>query len=152
MKYISLHRHNKGDTIIEVLIAIAIVSLTLGSAYAVASRTLKNARQAQEHTEALKLLEGQLERMKGLSTDAASPIYTGAPVFCISSAGAFTPIAGASLPAASYPAACSFGSVAGGGYQMGIVRGSNNVFTAKANWAGPTGNQEEVSLIYRIYP
>lgn len=151
MRHLSLHRHVKGDTIIEVLIAIAIVSLTLGSAYAVASRTMRNAQQAQEHTEALKLLEGQLERLKSMSGNTTSPIYTSSPVFCISSSGAFTPIGGSSLPAASYPSACNFGNVVGR-YQLGIVRGSDNVFTAKAHWSGPTGNREEVSLIYRVYP
>jgi type II secretory pathway pseudopilin PulG len=140
-----------GDTIVEVLIAISIASLVLGGAFAVTSRTLKNARQAQEHSEALKLLEGQLEQLKAQAKIPGSPIFTGSTVFCINAAGVVTAISGGVLPAATYPAGCNFGNVPGQ-YQLGIIRGVNNVFTAKANWLGPTSSPEEVSLIYRLYP
>jgi type II secretory pathway pseudopilin PulG len=140
-----------GDTIVEVLIAMAVVSLVLASAFVVVSRTLRNAQQAREHTEALQLLQGQLEQAKALAKTPGNQIFTGSTVFCISSTGTFVAIGGSTLPAASYPAQCSVGAVAGG-YKVGIVRGANNVFTAKANWQGPTGAQDEVSLIYRLYP
>lgn len=151
MRLLSLRHQSRGDTIIEVLIAIAIVSLTLGSAYAVTNRTLRNARQAQEHTEALKLLEGQLEQLKAAAKVSGSTVFSGAAIFCMDSNGTMVPIGGSSLPASSYPAACSVGTVPGG-YHLGIERGSNNVFTAQANWDGPTGSVENVSLIYRLYP
>lgn len=57
-------RNQKGDTIVEVLLAIAIVSAVLGGAYASASKSLQGTRQAQERGEALKLVEGQIERLK----------------------------------------------------------------------------------------
>jgi Tfp pilus assembly protein PilV len=146
-----LHRNSAGDTIVEVLIAVAVVSLVLGAAFAVVNRTLHNAQQAREHTEALNLLQGQLERVKALSKIPGNTVFTGSAVFCVSSTDVFTPIAGAVLPAASYPAACTSNAV-NGGYNLGVIRGANNTFTAKANWTGPTGGAEEVSLIYRIYP
>jgi hypothetical protein len=64
MSMSKLHRNSAGDTIVEVLIAVAVVSLVLGAAFAVVNRTLHNAQQAREHTEALNLLQGQLERVK----------------------------------------------------------------------------------------
>lgn len=146
-----LHRNTTGDTIVEVLIAVAVVSLVLGAAFATVNRTLRNAQQAREHTEALNLLQGQLERTKALTKTPGNTVFTGSTLFCVSSTGTFTPIGGSTLPAASYPAACTSNAVAGS-YNLGIMRGADNTFTAKANWIGPSGAQEEVSLIYRIYP
>jgi prepilin-type N-terminal cleavage/methylation domain-containing protein len=54
----------RGDTIIEVLIAIAIGSLILGITYSTMNRSLITGRRAQERSEALKLAESQLERIK----------------------------------------------------------------------------------------
>lgn len=58
------HRRQAGDTIVEVLIAMAIIGSVLGGAYATATRSLRIGIQAQERSEALKLVEGQLERLK----------------------------------------------------------------------------------------
>lgn len=54
-------RKQAGDTIVEVLISISVVSLVLGGAFAIAQRSLKNSRQAQEHSEALQLANKQVE-------------------------------------------------------------------------------------------
>jgi prepilin-type N-terminal cleavage/methylation domain-containing protein len=59
-----LRRSQAGDTLVEVMIALAIIGAVLGAAYATATRSLRVGRQAQERTEALKLVEGQLERLK----------------------------------------------------------------------------------------
>jgi hypothetical protein len=40
----------------------------IGGAYAVANKTLANSQQAQEHSEALKIAEGQLEQLKVATT------------------------------------------------------------------------------------
>ncbi len=53
-----------GDTIVEVLIAVAVVSLILTGAYAIANRSLINIRQSQERTEALNIATQQVERLK----------------------------------------------------------------------------------------
>jgi len=53
-----------GDTIVEVLIATAILGFVMGGAYALTSRTLQTSRSSQERVEAITLVEGQLERIK----------------------------------------------------------------------------------------
>lgn len=55
-----------GDTIVEVLICMAIVSAGLSAAYAISRNSLSRVREAQEHGEALKLAEQQIERLKQL--------------------------------------------------------------------------------------
>lgn len=57
-------RNRRGDTIVEVLIATAIVSLTLTGAYASANRSANATRTAQERGEALKWAETQVEQIK----------------------------------------------------------------------------------------
>jgi len=54
----------KGDTLVEVLISIAIVGSVLMGAYALASRSLQSGISAAEHSEAIQLAQGQVERLK----------------------------------------------------------------------------------------
>jgi prepilin-type N-terminal cleavage/methylation domain-containing protein len=53
--------NDRGDTIIEVLIAIAVVSLVLVTAYATSTRNVSVMQDTQEHSEALQLAQTQLE-------------------------------------------------------------------------------------------
>ncbi len=53
-----------GDTIIEVFIAVAIISSVLGLAYATINRNTLVIRDTQERTEASKLGQGQIEVLK----------------------------------------------------------------------------------------
>jgi len=85
-----------GDTIIEVLIAIAIISLVLASAFAITSRDLQDIHQAQEHTSGLKFAENQLEQLRSMATsnfsDPANPgpsytIFSDPNAFCINTSG-----------------------------------------------------------------
>ncbi len=66
----------RGDTIVEVLIAIAIVSLTLTGAYTSVNRSSNATRTAQERGEALKWAETQVEQIKASKDDLASAAYT----------------------------------------------------------------------------
>ena len=56
-----------GDTILEVLIAIAVVGLVLGLSYTSVNRSLKATRASQERGEAIKIAESQLEKLNLLS-------------------------------------------------------------------------------------
>lgn len=51
----------RGDTIIEVLIAIAIVSLILAGAYASTNHNVRAIQDTQEHSQALQLVQTQVE-------------------------------------------------------------------------------------------
>lgn len=69
-------RNQRGDTIVEVLIAISIVSLTLAGAYASVSRSTNATRTAQERGEALKWAETQVEQLKAADTAAIPNLST----------------------------------------------------------------------------
>lgn len=73
-------KNQRGDTIVEVLIAIAIISLTLAGAYTSTNRSANMSRTAQERGEALKWAETQIEQIKATSTD-----LSGKDSFCFDS-------------------------------------------------------------------
>jgi Tfp pilus assembly protein PilV len=56
--------NSKGDTIVEVLMSIAIAGAVITGAYAVATRSLQQSITASENTQSLKLAEGQIEALK----------------------------------------------------------------------------------------
>ena len=61
--------NSQGDTIVEVLIAIIIVASLMAGAYTITRTSTLAQRQAQEHTEALGLLQGQIELMRADSAN-----------------------------------------------------------------------------------
>jgi type II secretory pathway pseudopilin PulG len=135
-----LRSNQKGDTIVEVLLAIAVVSSVLGGAFVSANRSLRGTQVSQERGEALKLVEGQLERLKAAASDP-DPTISGAVFgatgdFCLSDTLAVT-TGGACLQ--------------GGRYQLAIRRTGEN-FTASAWWDKfGAGGQEVVNIVYRAH-
>jgi type II secretory pathway pseudopilin PulG len=77
----------RGDTIVEVLIAIVIVASVIGGAYVVSNKSLQATRSAQERQNALKLSESQVEQLKSLIATAPASIFgvTAPTKFCLSS-------------------------------------------------------------------
>lgn len=87
---------SRGDTIVEVMIALAVISLTVALSYATAQRSLRIGQRAQERTEALKVAESQLEALRiepGLpgndsgDNDAYLADYTSSHTFCVAASG-----------------------------------------------------------------
>jgi prepilin-type N-terminal cleavage/methylation domain-containing protein len=60
--------NDRGDTILEVLLAIAIIGLVLAGAYSTANLSSQNELAAQEHEIATTIAESQLEELNNLST------------------------------------------------------------------------------------
>ena len=65
----------RGDTIVEVLIALAILTAVLGGAYYSANQSFRSERDSQEHTEALTIAQTQLEELRvyGNTFDSSNP-------------------------------------------------------------------------------
>lgn len=152
---------NRGDTIIEVLLAITIVSTMLGGAYVLSNRTLNNNRQSQERGEAIKIAESQIERLKSafsVDNNLALP----SNVFCMDSSNdvkdANTPIV-ISVPAlnsatdvfSSYLASCTVTNQSLP-YYVSIEESASDLFTVRTRWDSIGGRgHNEVRLIYRVY-
>jgi type II secretory pathway pseudopilin PulG len=151
----------QGDTIVEVLIAIAVVSAVLGSAYGIVNRTVNNSQQAKEHSQALKVAEAQLERLRSAPNRAGAFNPSLVSAFCLPDDLTKTPQnnPGISLSATSvsttpsdYNALCRFSDgTATERYLVAITR-SSDIFKVYVSWEGATGGKDLVNLAYRIYP
>lgn len=156
----------RGDTIVEVMIAIAILAAVLGGAYAAAGRSLRIARQSEERGTALKLAEGQLEKLKALAPDPANNMFSAA-TFCIDDGTPPVPpaqVTGFSGSApdtdlaaddfSNYPGACQV--TQNGVYNLSIQYDSSasayDLFTILVRWDRLGGGRDEVRLLLRLHP
>lgn len=57
----------RGDTIVEVLISVAVASMVLASAYAITNRNVRTTQDTQEHSQAQQIAQQQIERLRALS-------------------------------------------------------------------------------------
>lgn len=155
-----------GDTIVEVLIAVAIVSSVLAGAFTVSQRSTLAVRDSQERGEMLQLLQGQVELVRSLALAETTPptnnIFSTSPTspayFCINPAGtrADFPAIFSALPNlnsdnfVNYDSACQNLK---NRYNVAITFDStSNVFTFTGRWDGVDGRKKQQQLSYRIYP
>lgn len=65
---LGIRRSQQGDTIVEVMIAIVVVSMILVAAYVTTTHNINGLQDTQEHSEALQLAQSQLEWLHNSST------------------------------------------------------------------------------------
>ena len=74
MKTIKKINH-AGDTIIEVMVCLAILSMSLGISYETATAGLNQSRNSEQHSEAVGLLDAQVEELRtAISSKNAPPV------------------------------------------------------------------------------
>jgi type II secretory pathway pseudopilin PulG len=133
------HRSQHGDTIVEVLIATAVIGMVMTVSFATAQRSLQVGRRAQERTEALKVAESQVEILKSLAPRATPNIFTASSPFCVTATTIDT-------------VTCSEGPDSR--YTKAITRtdaGTLSTFNVRVFWDSLRGGQEEVILVYKIH-
>ena len=147
-------RSQAGDTIVEVLMCMAIISLVLGGAYAMVNHSTKNSQQASEHGQALKLAEGQLEVLK---TQPSSFIAT-PPTnqFCFNGNQSYQNTsalnAAVSQVAGGYAPQCKYPDISGTiRYWVTITEPTSNTFIVHITWDGIVGGKDKVELAYKVY-
>lgn len=64
----------RGDTIVEVLIALAVLGAVLGGAYVVVNRNVRSNQSSQERIQAVKVAESQFERLKIVAANDPSAL------------------------------------------------------------------------------
>ena len=145
----TLRLHQRGDTIVEVLISIAVISLVLGGAYVTTQRSLLASRDAQERGNALKLTEGQLEQLKNIASSSNASTLFGS-----GTTGTFCVVGGSIVSASNAGCAVdSAGQPTGKEpvYHLSATR-SGNTFTVVNTWASLINStNDNVQLAYRLY-
>lgn len=167
-----LKQQQRGDTIIEVMVALSIMGVIIAGAYTTASRATRGAQMAQERIQAVKVAEHQTEVMREYAgrftdTDINNPnpalnknIFIN-NTFCInprnqqvvvwasgdpSSTSMFDDNL-AVHPSGSYPNGC----ISEDGRYFFSVKRNGNVFTTTVRWDRIGGGRDQVSLKSRFY-
>jgi type II secretory pathway pseudopilin PulG len=139
----------RGDTIVEVLMAIAVIGAVLGGAFVTTNKSLQATRDAQERGDATKLVESQIEQLKQLVAQDSSAIFgSSAPTsgFCVYQ-GATQLISSTKCDVDSTGAPSSTEPV----YHLSIAR-STNAFTITNTWAHVgSGTTNNVTMSYKLY-
>lgn len=151
-----ISRGQHGDTIVEVLIALTVVSVILGGAFVSSTNSLNNSRAAQERGEALKFVQGQIESLKLASINKNLAINSRTKIFCMSGDLAFdTDKDIGNLPPANadntvYPADCQQGTDSR--YKLSIDRQGSDTFQIRARWQKVgNGTMQELKIAYKIH-
>lgn len=158
MRLAMRHLTERGDTIVEVLMAIIVLSTILAGAYGVASRSTKENIQTQEHAQALQVAQAQLEVLK------TSPQPSLNDSFCFGDNSAVVQgfQAGwiddyATDNFNNYPAGCtqalqggSCDASASGLCYFVAIRRTNDDYNVTVRWDGINGGHDQVSLVYRL--
>ena len=146
-----------GDTIVEVLIAIAIISSVLSTAYAIMNSSVRSNQDSQEQASALKVGESQLELLKGWLL-LGNTLPAGVNSFCMKSVGSVSvePIS-ATVPStnnALYPVACrNADDDAPERFMTAVVREpASGRYTVYIDWDGAKGQRRSLSMVYKVYP
>ena len=140
---LGLRSKQNGDTIIEVLIAISIVSLVLVTAYGISNRNTLEIEATQEQEQAQHLVESQIESLR-----TAGQIT-------------LTPTAGECFDGTTETQTCDNFSADGSGatYKVTITGPlgpstlTPRVYTITATWTsltGKTNNDGNVTMYYRL--
>lgn len=164
MSYVKLFNET-GDTIVEVLMAIAIISIILGGAFVSANHSLANSRQAQERGEALKIAESQFEQLRLYAKDPSkSPaMFDTTRDFCIDSSGNVVPFTivpnydpSHDFPAlanddySGVPAQCVFSF-----YHVSInyrYPGADSLFTMAIRWdRSISASKDQIIMSYKLH-
>lgn len=140
MKTLSLK--SRGDTIVEALIAMAILGMVIAGGFSISSHSIRTVRSAQERAEALKYVETQAELLraaaaaKNANWTAINGVASGTP-FCLNASGAV--IMSACNPGGSF-------------YSITITKNTaGDTFTIVNRWDNATGSgKDTVNLVYRV--
>lgn len=147
-KFSALRASNqRGDTIVEVLISIAVVSMILGGAYVTTNNSLQGTRAAQERSDALKVVEGQLEAIKSLAVSNPNSLFGSATTgnFCVANGAVVSSNnAGCRLNAKAVP------TTAQPMFTIAVTR-TGNTFVIRNTWYTLKGKQDSIQMTYRVY-
>lgn len=157
--------NNRGDTIIEVMVVLAILGLALSVAYATANRSLLDARSAQENANATSEVQNQIEALRVLGQTISPPAGQNVYItssFCLkyvpATSGYYvsTTASSCTLPFDTNTSLLVYycgGSHPGYGGSFCTGMGSDDTFVVEASWPDlETPATDTVTQVYRVHP
>jgi type II secretory pathway pseudopilin PulG len=156
---------SRGDTIIEVLIVLAVLSLAFSISLTTASRGLQQSRTAEEHAAATGLIQQQVEELRAAIADQNTAVFDHADSssnpkdsFCMNST-TDQPTTNFSIPATytgetnygEYNSTCTSGFFNESITYIAGAQASDNYFNVRVRWPGEGSlGPQESSLVYKI--
>jgi prepilin-type N-terminal cleavage/methylation domain-containing protein len=140
------HLKSRGDTIIEVSLAIAIIGVALGLAYSVSNHNLINGISAVQRSSAVSIASSQIERIKNayLSNNPILETYKVNTPFCILDNGTKEDVNKTGSLCHNFN---------GSNYIVNVTYSPTSyVFTASITWASTRGSnsQDVTQLFYKL--
>ncbi len=133
---------SRGDTIVEVLIAVAIISFILVSAYLISNRSTASIRGGQERQEATALAQSQIELIRlnnGVNTTSKG-CFNDSQIAADRGGEECSFKADGSSKCTTSDSYC---------YRVDITRNSDGIYEVAVAWEAISGSQDSVSLWYR---
>lgn len=131
---------NAGDTIVEVLIAVVVVSSVLTGAFTISNMSLKSIRMSQERSEAQKLAQQSVEALGAVVKTGPAAVVAGE--FCI-----IKDPSGNNIATVYTDDDCL--DTTSGRYRTKITA-SGTTYKVRMNWDGLNGINQELIYYYRI--
>jgi type II secretory pathway pseudopilin PulG len=75
IKPLAVKSNTRGDTIVEVLIAISVIGFVLMQSFSLTSRNVNSGQDTQEREQAAKVVEGQIETLRTAAATDADLIF-----------------------------------------------------------------------------
>ena len=141
-----LSRGSAGDTLVEVILATALISATIGIAVSMSNRNLQTGVSAAQRSQALALAQDQVERIKNayLTSSSALGTYKINKAFCILADGSQEDVEASDSKCANFN---------GGQYSISINYGaSSQVFSTTITWPSNsnTSGSDQLQLYYKL--
>ena len=155
--------YQAGDTIVEVVIAIAVIATVLTGAFVVSSHSLTAVRDSQEHSEALELLQGQVEDLRNAAaqTGKLTTYVTSGSRFCFNNLNVISSPSSSGSPCTQDSAqksgqldsryalaiqTCSSPQCPSPGFNSPTTN-----FILTATWPALNDGTDQVQLTYRVF-
>ena len=141
-----LSRGSAGDTLVEVILATALISATIGIAVSMSNRNLQTGVSAAQRSQALAIAQDQVERIKNayLTSSSALGTYKINKAFCILADGSQEDVEATDSKCTNFN---------GGQYSISISYGaSSQVFSTTITWPSNSNisGSDQLSLYYKL--
>jgi Tfp pilus assembly protein PilV len=135
-----------GDTIVEVLIAVAIISMVLAASYAIVNRNIATNQDTQEHNQGQQIVQRQIELLRaGTQAGSLTPGFDAAGG-CFSGSSFINNPDACSLKADGVNGSCQDQPC----YNVNITVDASGIYTVTAQWDNLRGETSKISMEYGV--
>jgi type II secretory pathway pseudopilin PulG len=139
--------NHRGDTIVEVMVSMLILSLVLAAAFGSSSKSLQTGTDASNREQALRLAQDQVEHIRNEANKVPSGLggWPQSQYYCILPSGAVDVVDVDTTTHVCY----NLSSNKKIGASIYYVAPPSGVYTVKAKWNNSNGGINELTLYYK---